>query len=79
MDPLKNKHQKSYQNAKTCYICKKKFEDKHARDRKYRKNFKHIVIMQGDIEVLHIVYLISSMLYLRNSYSSNYNSLFAEF
>ena len=79
MDPLKNKHQKSYQNAKTCYICKKKIEDKHARDRKYRKNFKHIVIMQGDIGVLHIVHLISSMLYLRNSYSSNYNSLFAEF
>ena len=64
---------------KRVIFVKKKIEDKHARDRKYRKNFKHIVIMQGDIGVLHIVYLISSMLYLRNSYNSNYNSLFAEF
>ena len=27
----------SYENAKICYICKKKFKDKHAKDKKSRK------------------------------------------
>ena len=29
--------QKSYSNAKVCYSCKEKFEDKHAKDKKYCK------------------------------------------
>ena len=32
-----NEHQKSYENAKICYVCKEKFEDKHAKDKKYQK------------------------------------------
>ena len=28
---------KSYQNLKICYIFKEKFEDKHAKDKKYCK------------------------------------------
>ena len=29
--------QESYQNAKICYICKEKFENKYLKDKKYRK------------------------------------------
>ena len=37
MRPLTNGQQYSYQNAKTCYICKEKFEDKNAKDKTFRK------------------------------------------
>ena len=37
MKLLTNKQQKSNENAKICYICKEKFEDNHAKDKKYRK------------------------------------------
>ena len=29
--------QKSYENAKICYICNKKFENKYLKDKKYRE------------------------------------------
>ena len=31
------KQQESYENAKICYICKEKFENKYLKDKKYRK------------------------------------------
>ena len=31
---LTNKQQKSYGNAKMCYICQEKIEEKHAKDKK---------------------------------------------
>ena len=34
---LTNEHQKSYQNAKYFYICREKLEDKHAKDKSFRK------------------------------------------
>ena len=34
---LTNEQQKSYENAKICYICKEKFENKYLKDKKYRK------------------------------------------
>ena len=37
MKLLTNEQQESYQNAKICRICKEKFEDKCAKDKKYRK------------------------------------------
>ena len=37
MKLLTNEQQKSFQKAKICYICKKKFEDKYVKDKKYRK------------------------------------------
>ena len=46
---LTNEHQKSFQNAKTCYDCEEKFDDKHTNDKKHLK-----VIL----EVLHIAYTI---------------------
>ena len=35
MEPLINVQQKSYQDAKVCYICQEKFEDKNAKNKKY--------------------------------------------
>ena len=32
---MTNKLQKSYQISKICYICREKFDDKHAKDKKY--------------------------------------------
>ena len=34
---LTNEQKKSYENTKKSYICKKKFEDKYTKDKKYRK------------------------------------------
>ena len=40
-----------------CYICKEKNKDKHAKDKKYRK-LRDLFIIQRNIEVLCIVYVI---------------------
>ena len=37
MKLLINEQQKSYKNAKNCYICKEKFENKCAKDKKHSK------------------------------------------
>ena len=37
MKLLTNEQQKSYHNAKICYICKEKFKDKHSKDKNYSK------------------------------------------
>ena len=34
---LTNKQQESYENPKFCYICKEKFENRYAKDKKYCK------------------------------------------
>ena len=34
---LTKEQQESYENAKICYICKEKFENKYVKDKKYRK------------------------------------------
>ena len=44
-------------NALICYICKEKIEDKHDKDKKKVVKPRTIVIIQGNIEVLHITYL----------------------
>ena len=41
MKLLSNEHQKSYENAKICYICKGKLEDKNAKDQKSWKGRGH--------------------------------------
>ena len=38
---FKNRQQESYENANIFYICKEKFEDKYAKDKKYRKVIDH--------------------------------------
>ena len=37
MKLLTKEQQESYQNAKICYICKEKSENKYLKDKKYRK------------------------------------------
>ena len=37
MKLLTKQQQESYENAKICYICKEKFENKYLKDKKYRK------------------------------------------
>ena len=37
MKLLTKEQQESYENAKICYICKEKFENKCLREKKYRK------------------------------------------
>ena len=51
-----NEQQKSYKNAKTCYICKKILK-------KNMLKIKNIVIIQVNIEVLHLVYTISNIVH----------------
>ena len=54
MKLLSKEHQESYENVKFCYICKEKFVNKYLKD----KNYSKVVIIQGNIEVLHIAYVI---------------------
>ena len=37
MKLLTKEQQESYENAKICYICLKKFENKYLKDKRYRK------------------------------------------
>ena len=46
MKLLTKEQQESYKNAKICYICKEKFENRHLKD----------AIIQRNIEVLCIAY-----------------------
>ena len=64
---LTSEQQKSYENAKICYICQEKFKDKHAKDKKYCKfvNLGTTVIIQVNMEVLRIAYVIESTVYLK--------------
>ena len=57
MKLLTKEQQESYENAKICYICKEKFENRYMKDKKYLK-LEIIVIIQGNIEALRIAYVI---------------------
>ena len=37
MKSLRKEQQETYENAKICYICKEKFENKYVKDKKYHK------------------------------------------
>ena len=54
MKLLTKEQQESYENAKICYICKEKFENKYVNILK----LEIIVIIQENIEVLCIAYVI---------------------
>ena len=53
MELLPKKQKESYENAKLCYICKEKFEDKYFKDKKNHKVRDHYHYT----EVLHGVYV----------------------
>ena len=61
---LTKEQQESDENAKICYICKEKFEKKYFKDKKYRKVRDHPII-QGNIKVLCIAYVICNIVYLK--------------
>ena len=41
MKLLTKEQQESYENAKICYICNEKFENKYLKDKKYPKVIDH--------------------------------------
>ena len=57
MKLLIEEQQESYENAKTCYVCKEKSGNKYVKNKNIVR-LEVIVIIQGNIEVLHIAYLI---------------------
>ena len=57
MKLLIEEQQESFENAKTCYVCKEKSENKCVKNKNIVR-LEVIVIIQGNIEVLHIAYLI---------------------
>ena len=58
MKLLTKEQQESYENGKTCYIRKEKRENKYVIDRKYCKVREIIAIIQENIGVLCIAYVI---------------------
>ena len=65
MKLLTNEMQKSYEYAKICYICKKKLEDKHAKNKKHILKLETIAVIQDKIEVLCMAYVVKSIVYLK--------------
>ena len=47
--------QESHGNAKICYICKEKIEDKEAKDKKYRKARDHFHYTSEDRGAVHSI------------------------
>ena len=43
MKLLTKEQQESYENAKVCYICQEKFENKYVQNKKYRKVADHCI------------------------------------
>ena len=47
--------QESYENAKIYCICKEKIEDKHVKDKKYRKSWDHVSYASEYKDVVHSI------------------------
>ena len=58
MNLFTKEQQKSYENAKICYICRRKFQNKYVKAKKIIVKLDIIVITQGNIEVLPIAYVV---------------------
>ena len=43
MNLLTKEHQESFENAKNCYICKEKFENRYVKDKNYRNVRDHCI------------------------------------
>ena len=50
--------EESYENAKLCYICKEKFKNKYLKKKNRIVKLEIIVIIQVNIELLCIVYVV---------------------
>ena len=53
----KSSRNQSYENAKICYIYKEKLKNKYLKDKNFVK-LQIIVIIQENVEVLHIAHVI---------------------
>ena len=51
---FKKEQQESYENAKILIFVKKKVENKYLKNKKYIVKLEIIVIIQGNIEILHL-------------------------
>ena len=56
MKLLTKEQLKWYTNVKICYICKEKSENKYVKDIRYIVKLDIILIISGNIEVLHITF-----------------------
>ena len=54
---LTKEHQESYENAKICYICKEKLENKYLKDKRYPKVRDHCHY-RSEYKVLRMTYVI---------------------
>ena len=64
---LTKEQQESYENAKSCCTCAEKFENKYFKDEKYCKvrELEIIFIIQGNIQVLLMAYVIQNIVYFK--------------
>ena len=60
MKLLAKEHQESYENAKICYICKEKFENKYSENKEHCKVTNHVVDKNS---LLSLLFFYSSLLY----------------
>ena len=60
---LTKEHQESYENAKTCCICKEKFENIYFQDKKYRKVRDIEVNINMEVKDRTIAYSICNLKY----------------
>ena len=77
---LNKEQQKSYENAKICYICKEKFQNKYVKDKKYRKVRDHCLHI-GEYRVAahricNLKYSIPKRIPIAFHNGSNYNYRF---
>ena len=56
--------QESYENAKFCYICKEKFQNKYLKDRKYRKVRDHCHYTEGVHSIFNLKYRVRKKKFL---------------
>ena len=56
--------QESYENAKFCYICKEKFQNKYLKDRKYRKVRDHCHYTEGAHSIFNLKYRVRKKKFL---------------
>ena len=65
MEILTKEEQEPYENAKFCYICKERFEDEYAKEKKCLKvrDHRHYT---GEYRGVRIAYAISRLVHLKS-------------
>ena len=80
MKLLTKKQEESYENTKICFICREKFEDKYAKDKKYckvRDHFHYIGECRGPAHsICNLKYAIPKEITIMFHNGSNYDYYF---